>query len=154
MHDPINPARYLRCCLMALMLVHGAIAQAAPTASVSIEGRQWASASNGAALPWGEADAYCRGLAVDGHDDWRLPTLDELDTLIDRDRSSIRAPLALDDCCLWSSTSLQERPGDGGEDTGAPASHYFWGIVFDGGIPYYSNRVFADGQALCTRDGG
>ncbi len=123
------------------------------TDSVEIDGRTWAVTASGEDLPWKAADAFCRDLRLDGHADWRLPTLVELATLEDpQTANGIREPIVIDTCCLWSSTSLAERPAEGDTPTGASPSSYYWGIVFDGGIRYYSNQVFADGQALCTRD--
>jgi hypothetical protein len=119
-------------------------------ATADIGGRQWAMATSGEDLPWARADAYCRSLRLNGHDDWRLPTLDELATALDP--RAIPAPEQLGTCCLWSSTSLAELPAEDGGEPGAAPSNYYWGIVVDGGIRYYSNQVFADGQALCTRD--
>jgi len=132
-----------------------AVQESAMQGSVMIDARQWALTSSGENLRWGDADAYCRALTLDGHADWRLPSLDELATLQDPTAvSGIREPIRIETCCLWSSTSLEDLPADASDPPGASASRYFWGIVFDGGIHYYSNRGFADGQALCTRDQG
>jgi hypothetical protein len=129
------------------------MATAQASSTVEIDGRQWTTTTSGEDLHWRTADAYCRDLRLDGRTDWRLPTLPELATLEDpQSARGIREPIAIDTCCLWSSTSLAERPAEGDSPTGAPPSSYYWGIVFDGGIHYYSNQVFADGQALCTRD--
>lgn len=128
-------------------------AAAAPNATVAVDGRQWATASNGTSVRWGEANAFCRALELDGHDDWRLPTLAELEALYDPDQpDGIRAPIRLDDCCLWSSTTLVELPADGSSGIGADASRYRWGFLFDGGIRYYSIDIQPDGRALCTRE--
>lgn len=137
-----------------IVLLTASAAGASPSGTAVIDGRQWALGTSGENLPWVEADAYCRELRLDGHDDWRLPSLDELATLQDPEAATgITAPIDIDTCCLWSSTSITERPAEDGGRPGAAPAHYFWGIVFDGGIRYYSNRMFADGQALCTRDG-
>lgn len=130
-----------------------ACAQTAADATVELDGLQWATASNGADVRWREADAFCRELELEGHSDWRLPTLAELEALYDPDQpGGIRAPFQLDDCCLWSSTTLVELPADGASGIGADASRYRWGFLFDGGIRYYSIDIQPDGRALCTRD--
>jgi len=37
-------------------------------------------------LMWGEAEGYCLQLSLDGFDDWRLPTYEELYYLADRNK--------------------------------------------------------------------
>lgn len=146
--------RALTATILAALLSLSAAAAGTPAAVVVIDGRDWAAATNGADVPWGDADAYCRALRLDGHDDWRLPRLDELETLLDPEAADgIRAPVQLDACCLWSGTSLVEKPNTDGGPPGAAPSQYYWGLIFDGSIRYYSNRMFPDGRALCTRDG-
>src|SRR5690606_26569686 len=72
-----------------------------------VEGLLWQRGTNGASVPWDAAHEYCETLEHAGFDDWRLPTLAELETLHDPSRDSgIRAPLELDDCCVWSATNL------------------------------------------------
>lgn len=51
------------------------------TSGVVIDGNMW-SALSSSSLTWDEADRYCRNLSEAGHYDWRLPTIDELRTLI------------------------------------------------------------------------
>lgn len=132
----------------------GLPAVAAPAAIVAIGDLQWATAGNGADVRWRDADAFCRDLELGGHGDWRLPTLAELETLHDPDQpGGVRSPLELDGCCLWSSTSLAELPAEGQSETGASASRYRWGFLFDQGIRYYSVIFQPDGRALCTREG-
>ena len=47
-------------------------------------GLMWAGKDNGKAVTWGKAKKYCHDLRLDGRSDWRLATLDELASLIDR----------------------------------------------------------------------
>lgn len=35
---------------------------------------------------WENAKTYCDNLALGGHDDWRLPTINELETIVDYGR--------------------------------------------------------------------
>jgi hypothetical protein len=120
-----------------------------------IDGLQWATASNGANLPWPEAVAYCEALDLAGHQDWRLPTLDELVGLQDSAASEgIRSPFVIGDCCLWSGESLVDRPAADGDEIAGEPRMYHWGFMFDGGLAYYAVHIFDDGRALCTRDVG
>lgn len=137
--------------VLAAWLAAGA-AHAEDEGTVEIGGLIWAAASNGEDVPWAEADAYCRTLELAGHSDWRLPTLDEVRMLHDpQAEGEISSSIELPGCCLWSSTTLEEREPDVGGQGGAP-SNYAWGFLFDGGIEYYSVMFFPDGQALCARE--
>lgn len=123
-----------------------------------IDALMWAQRSNGEDLPWEEADAYCETLELDGHDDWRLPTLEEAMAVHDpsnEDNGHVMSPLQLDGCCMWSSTSLEElsaeEVGVRSDQRDDPAG-YHWGFLFPAGIRYYSVDFMPDGQAHCVRD--
>ena len=45
-------------------------------------GLQWEEPTSGGNVIWDVARNYCQTLGLGGHDDWRLPTLDELRTLV------------------------------------------------------------------------
>lgn len=145
---------------LALAAVSPAAAQeaAADDAPVTIDGLAWQARSNGQDVPWGEAEAHCDALELDGHDDWRLPTLDELMSVHEPANEAagyVVSPLRLDACCLWSSTSLEElgaeEVGVRSDQAGDPAS-YHWGFLYPSGIRYYSVDFMPDGQARCVRD--
>lgn len=44
----------------------------------------WEGRDNGKDVTWGQARKYCRDLRLAGYSDWRLATLDELDSLVDK----------------------------------------------------------------------
>lgn len=116
---------------------------------------QWSVKTNGEFVAWAAADAYCDGLRLDGHDDWRLPTLPELETLHDPGAANgqgIVAPIELDGCCVWSRSTLFDVAADGDSPTSGKREDYRWGFLFDGGIRYYSYFTISDGAALCVRD--
>jgi len=47
-------------------------------------GLMWAAQDNGKAVAWRKAEGYCRNLRLAGYSDWKLATLDELATLVDK----------------------------------------------------------------------
>lgn len=125
--------------------------------TVAINGLEWPRESNGKNIKWPEAVAYCQELELAGHDDWRLPSLEELERLHDPDAAGgegIRSPFLIGDCCLWSGESLVDRPARDGDEIAGEPDMYHWGFMFDGGLRYYAVHIFEDGRALCTRDAG
>jgi len=125
--------------------------------SVVIDGLEWARETNGKDIRWPEAVDYCSDLELAGHSDWRLPSLDELESLHDPEAAEgygIRSPISIETCCLWSGESLVDRPAEDGDEIGGEPDMYHWGFMFDGGLRYYAVHIFDDGRALCTRDAG
>lgn len=55
-------------------------------------GLVWQKQTDGLTLPWVTADNYCRMLALGGRKGWRLPTIDELSTLVDTTMASPALP--------------------------------------------------------------
>lgn len=149
-----TPRALAACLLVSGVLSLGASAQDAPGPErVTLDNRQWATATNGADIKWPDADTYCADLSLGGQNDWRLPTLVELEALYDAESTTgISEPISLDGCCLWSSTSLEDREAEDGDEIAGEPAMYRWGYMFDGGYYYYAVHVFEDGQALCTRD--
>ncbi|MBT8332490.1 MAG: DUF1566 domain-containing protein [Deltaproteobacteria bacterium] len=52
-------------------------------------GLMWQQADNGSGMDWEEALAYAEGSTVAGYDDWRLPNVKELQSIVDYTRSPI-----------------------------------------------------------------
>jgi hypothetical protein len=126
---------------------------AAERHSAVIGDLQWALTTNGSYVRWPDAERYCADLELDGRDDWRLPTMTELETLRDpRSATGIRSPIATDSCCLWSSTSLSERESPDSQEIAGSIDMYRWGYMFDADVAYYAVSAFDDGQALCVRN--
>lgn len=124
-----------------------------------IDGLMWSLSTNEEDVVWELAEQYCQDLNLAGHDDWRLPTLNELEARLDPAREgsvAISSPLPQTTCCLWSSTNLVDTPPEEGhfyiDPLGEPAE-YAWGFLYSKeGVRYYSAKFFPDGQALCVRD--
>jgi hypothetical protein len=138
---------------LGLMTANTLLAAEPSDTTVRIDGLDWTRASNGENITWPEAVDFCDDLEVDGFEDWRLPSLDELAVLHDGEMSEgIRSPFVIGDCCLWSGESLVDRPAEDGDEIAGGPEMYHWGFMFDGGFPYYAVHIFDDGRALCVRD--
>ncbi len=114
-HDPRSTGR-VRC-------VRGAYEAPAQRFSVEAElgvvtdqgtGLVWERATLDTPLGWLDALAHCEALALGGHDDWRLPTLKETQTLVDERRLQpsidIAAFLDTPSEWFWSSTPIATHP--------------------------------------------
>lgn len=51
-------------------------------------GLMWTGKDNGKAVTWHNAESYCRNLRLGGYRPWRLATLDELASLVDKSTSA------------------------------------------------------------------
>jgi len=105
----------------------------------------WTVADSGAPVTFTQADNYCRNLKLAGHDDWALPTIDELFGLFGGPANAggyrVKAPLKLSGW-QWSSTPGKERGQSWGLDFGDGARASL--VMGDSGL----NR------ALCVRRPG
>jgi hypothetical protein len=102
----------------------------------------WTAADNGAGLSWSQASRYCRELRTGGFSDWKLPAIDDLQTLFERAPSSggyhIRGPIKLTGW-QWSATPGTQK-GEG------------WVLDFgDGGRASVAAGDSGLNRALCVR---
>jgi hypothetical protein len=115
----------------------------------------WTRQDNGADLDFKAAVAYCDGLSLAGHEDWRLPTIEELAALYREEVSNPRTynfrgkdyPLRIDPrfelsaAGVWSSTDRYK---------GMVA----WSFFFSSGKRLASRYAESNYQrALCVRGG-
>lgn len=101
-------------------------------------GFEWQCESPGQ-MTWNEAMEYAQSLALDGKEDWRLPTVAELETLLDRSilydrlRPIMRKEIPFrDTLSYWSSTTF------------GPDTYSAWIVMFDGGyvLSYYKTNLY------------
>lgn len=74
-------------------------------------GLMWPKRDSGRDLDWRAAGEYCETLRTGGFEDWRLPTLREIESLNaiwQRTGYKILGGILLTDCCVWTS----DREGD------------------------------------------
>ena len=94
-------------------------------------------------MTWKKAMVYPSSLTLCGFGDWRLPTCDELLTLVDRTRVSPAIDVAFFPACksdwYWSSTPYAGLPGD-----------YAWYVYFSSGGAFW-NVQDADGCVRAVR---
>jgi hypothetical protein len=93
------------------------------TADVNGDGTVSPDWNGGDAVTWVEALAYCEGLSFAGHEDWRLPNVRELQSIVDYGRvdPAIDPVFGAFSRDYWSSSTYAYDPG------GA------WGVYFYGG---------------------
>lgn len=53
------------------------------TVADNLTGLIWQRSDDGKTRTWNEAFSYCEALSLDGYDDWRMPKIEELQTIID-----------------------------------------------------------------------
>jgi hypothetical protein len=82
-------------CLVVLLFLLGVAG--APAFAVYVDNKNgtvtdtrtglvWQQADDGVARTWADAGPYCENLVLGGYGDWRLPRIDELETLVDYSR--------------------------------------------------------------------
>jgi hypothetical protein len=110
-------------------------------------GLEWQCESAGE-MSWGEAMEYAQSLLLNGKEDWRLPTVLELDTLLDRNtlfdkmRPYMRKEIPFrDTLSYWSSTTFDKHTNSA------------WIVMFDGAyvLSYYKTNHY---HVRCVRGQG
>jgi len=74
----------------------------------SVTKLEWQDDTITGTMEWQEAINYCEGLILGDYDDWRLPNINELKSIIDRNRSNPAIVLAFEhtsSSAYWSSTT-------------------------------------------------
>lgn len=120
----------------------------------------WAAKDNGKAVTWHKAVSYCRNLRLAGYTDWRLGTLDELASLVDKTAiapeqvGKVNIPLLNAPRHVRGNLSLTGDPWSSNREKDRFGHPYGDGWFFDfatskpsGDLPYFRNTKYA----LCVR---
>jgi hypothetical protein len=131
----------------------------------SSSGLMWAAKDSGKEGSWHKAMKYCRKLRLAGYSDWRLATINELESLVNlpayateyvgasdilhqNSDLQVSGGLLLTYGRQWSSTPVVET-------NGKPSGAAFWSFYFDEGRKWKGFEDWAEGDsmnALCVRD--
>ena len=104
---------------------------------------EWQDNEIGSQTTWQGAIDRCEALVLDGHNDWRLPNINELKSLIDRSKSNpaiVEGFKNTSSNFYWSSTTYNDYKGSA------------WVVLFSDGFVYYLYKA-TNGYVRCVRDG-
>ncbi|MBR6422590.1 DUF1566 domain-containing protein [bacterium] len=87
----------------------------------------WSARTSSTTKTWGSAKSYCDNLTEDGYSDWRLPTIDELKTLLIASRVSANCQVSETNNCLsysscWSCSTCTQTGTQSSSGTGCQSS--------------------------------
>ena len=105
-----------------------------PSWTDPVTGMEWQRESPGR-MSWHQAQSYARSLALAGRSDWRLPSVRELESLLDRTkyRPEMRPEIPFRDTrSYWSSTTFGSHRSNA------------WIVMFDGAyvLSYYKTNAY------------
>ncbi len=108
-----------------------------------VNGLMWQQSDDGTNRNWQEADQYCNSLGLGEYDDWRLPSVHELESITDSgvfNPSFNNQAFCGTSSFYWSGTSLVDNPDNA------------WPLSFDAGsVPYISSKM-DEFSVRCVRD--
>jgi len=117
-----------------LLVLIGASLLFADSKTDSSTGLMWQDNSDAKTikLAWQDAVEYCQDLTIEGYSDWRLPSIKELQTLVDISKYNPAIISGLDNTAssyYWSSS------------VNVSDSSYAWRVSFDNGSTSYNNKT-------------
>ena len=103
----------------------------------NLTGLEWIKSPDGfSTMSWSSAIDYCNGLSYDGHSNWRLPNVKELESLVHCGEwtsswlNSAETPFSGIESNYWASTSAEYNTGNA------------WYVNMSGGIVYWDNKAY------------
>lgn len=104
-------------------------------------GLLWATQDNGRDIDWHRAATFCDDLVLAGYDDWALPSLEDLESLLRpmaKGAYNLPGKFQLTACCPWSSSSKDDKSA--------------WNFNFQFSKPFSGAFSYTyDHRALCMR---
>ena len=128
-----------------------------------VTGLMWAGKDNGKDVNWKNAVKYCRDLRLARNSDWRLPSLEELKGIYDKDANApgLMGPSGKGTAATWHVkgnlflTGNQWSSTQKNDDRGHP-SGWAWRFDFNEGRSFDGDEVtfYTNKRALCVRASG
>jgi len=112
------------------------------TVTDNVTGLMWQREADNQGRTWEAALAYCEDLGLAGHQDWRLPDIKELRSIVD----NTRYVPAIDTAAFPGTNSS----GYWSSSTSASNTNGAWGVGFGNGY-VYSNGKASTGDVRCVR---
>lgn len=111
-----------------------------------VTGLMWPAATNTTGMYWPAAKTHCANLFFAGHDDWRLPSLIELVSIVDFSRTipaidGTAFPPTKVGGTVWTSTPVNGSPGEA------------WYVSFNTGFTYPGHQEQLAIDVRCVRSG-
>jgi len=116
------------------------------TAKDTLTNLVWQRSDDGQKRSWNDALDYCADLILAGKNDWRLPTIEQLQTIIDYttgDPAISTEVFSAQSGLYWSSSTV----------TGDPYFEWEWGVSFYDGGAYWLSKFVGGGYVRCARGG-
>ena len=108
-----------------------------PDGDTATSGLTWQNPPADSSMEWQDAIDYCNDLSLDGHSDWRLPTISELLSLIrgcSATESDGTCNIDVGDCLEWS---CRDDSCDGCSSGEGPANGCYWPDNIEGSCSWY-----------------
>ena len=103
-------------------------------------GLMWQKTDDGQQRNWADAKQYCGDLVLGGYDDWRLPRIDELETIVDYSRvdPAIDPLFTCESNAYWTSSHFAGNPA------------YVWYVICGNGYANW-NSMSTVNAVRCVR---
>lgn len=134
--------------MVGLSMLNAEITKSGNIVKDSVSKLEWQDDAVGSTMKWESAIQHCENLTLDGLADWRLPNINELKSIVNRDNGPpaiVTGFVNTSTADYWSSTSVKDDKS------------WAWFIVFGFGneaaLPKFTSDDDSNKAVRCVRDG-